>query len=194
MKIKLGKILTYVLVTVFLASTVYITIPVHAAGTVNILNAADGSSNFNFTAGQKNVGDTILMNITITGASDISTWQAGIQWDNTVLNFVSMTLPSDHIFANKYPVPSPPDVSVPGLVVMGVTIGPGQTGFSGGGRLAQLTLNITKIPGAGQTIESDIGFEGITSDTFIMVGLTDVSADYSFNNAHYKYTGRKSVV
>lgn len=189
MKIKLGKILAYVLVTVFLASTVYITIPVHAAGTVNILNVADGSSNFNFTAGQKNVGDTIVMNITITGASGIGTWQVGIQWDNTVLSFVSMTLPSDHIFANKGPVPSPPDVSTPGLVVMGVSIGPGQTGFSGGGRLAQLTLNITKIPGAGQTIESNIAFEGITMDTFIMEGLTDVSGDYTFNDAHYKYTG-----
>jgi len=188
-KIKLGKILTYVLVIVFLASTVYITIPVHAAGTVNILNATDGSSNFNFTAGQKNVGDTILMNITITGASGIGTWQVGIQWDKTVLSFVSMTLPSDHIFANKGPISTPPDASTAGLVVMGVSIGFGQTAFSGGGRLAQLTLNITKVPGAGETIESNIGFEGITIDTFIMVGLTDVSGDYTFNNAHYKYTG-----
>lgn len=189
MKIKLGKILTYVLVTVFLASTVYITIPVHAAGTVNILNVADGTSNFNFTAGQKTVGDTIVMNVTITGASSIGTWQTGIQWDNTMLNFVSMTLPSDNIFFNKSPLLGPPDVSVPGLVVMGASVGAGQTAFSGGGRLAQLTLNITKVPGAGETIESNIAFEGITIDTFILVGLGDVSGDYSFNNAHYKYTG-----
>lgn len=190
MKTKLVKILSYVLLTAFLAGTICIAIPVHAAGTVNILNAADGSSNFNFTAGQKNVGDTILINITITGASDINTWQVGIRWDNTMLNFVSMKLPSDHIFWDKIPIPSGADVSTPGLVVYGVSIGPGSTGFSGGGRLAQITLNITKIPGAGQTLESNIAFQGITSDTFILdMDLNDVSGEYTFNNAHYKYVG-----
>lgn len=190
MKIKLVKILSYVLLTAFLVGTICIAIPVHAAGTVNILNAADGSSNFNFTPGQKNVGDTILMNITITGASNIGTWQVGIQWDNTMLHFVSMTLPSDHIFWNKGAIPSGADTSTPGLVVYGVSAGPGQTGFSGGGRLAQLNLSITKIPGAGETLESNIAFEGITSDTFLLdTALVAVEGDYTFNNAHYKYVG-----
>jgi len=63
-----------------------------ATGTVAIVNALDGTSNFNFTAGQKNVGDTIVMNITIVGATDIATWQVGIQWDKNALGFVSMVL------------------------------------------------------------------------------------------------------
>lgn len=190
MRSKLGRILTCVLIALFLASAFYIVNPVHAAGTVNIINVADGTSNFNFTAGQKNVGDTIVMNITIIGATDISTWQVGIQWDKNALGFVSMIRPSDHILFDKSPIATPPDTSTPGLVVMGVSAGPGQTGFTGNGRLAQLTLNITKVPGAGEIIETDINFEGITFDTFLLdSNLVDVSNDYTFNKAHYKYTG-----
>jgi hypothetical protein len=192
MKIKLAKMLTYVMVCTFLASCFYfnVTAPARAAPTVSIFNSTTGSPDFNFTSGQKNIGDLIKMNISISGATNIGTWQVGIQWDKTALTFASMTLPSDHIFVNSGPIGTPPDSSVPGLVVMGVSIGPGQPGFTGSGTMAQLTLNITRLPTAGETISTNITFEGYTVDTFILdASLTDITSQYTFNAAHYNYVG-----
>jgi hypothetical protein len=189
-KIKLGKILVYVLVTVFLASTVYVIMPVHAAKTVNIVNAVDGSNNFNYTTAQKSVGDTFVVNITITDAFDITSWQIGIQWDPTLLDFDSFIVPTDHIFATMNPVTAGPDTSTPGLAIYGAAAGYGKGSFNGTGRLAQLTLKIKQAVGAGQTVQCDISFEGMFIDTFILDrNGGDVTSDYTFNIAHYQYSG-----
>jgi len=189
-KIKLGKILAYVLITAFLASTVYITMPVHAAKTVNIVNAVDGSNNFNFTTAQKSVGDTFVINMTITDAFDITSWQVGIQWDPALLDFDSFIVPTDHIFATMNPVTAGPDTSIPGLAIYGAAAGFGKGSFNGTGRLAQLTLKIKQGVGTGQSVQCDISFEGMFVDTFLLDrNGGDVTSSYTFNIAHYKYTG-----
>jgi hypothetical protein len=195
LNIKMSKTLTTVLIAIFLASTVYFIIPAHAAaGSVSIINAADGSSNFNFTTAQKNVGDTFLINITLINGANISTWQIAIQWDNSLLNFVSMVLPADNIFWNKSAVQSPPDNSTPGLVVMGANVGAGQTPFFGSGRIAQLTLKIVSAPGPGQSVQSDIKFEGLGIDTFFLdPALGDLSGNYDWNPALYKYSSTQQA-
>jgi hypothetical protein len=191
MKNSLSKILTFALLAMFLASAVCFTVPAHAVtSSVDIVSAIDGTPNFNFNTTSNHVGDTFKMNITVTNADNVGTWQLGIQWNSSALGFVSMTIPSDNIFAGKSPISSPADNSTPGLVVMGSSVGPGQTAFSGSGRIAQLTLKITTAPGAGETIQFGISFEGLTVDTYLLdPSLTDLTNNYTWNNAHYKYVG-----
>lgn len=190
MKNRTSRLLTYILITTFIASTCFFaTRPAHAAGTVALVNAADGSSNFNFTSPSKNVGDTFVVNVTIASAVDLGTWQVAIQWDSSLLGFVSMVMPTDHIFASKSPIGTPPSAT-PGLVIMGALVGPGMTGFTGSGRMAQLTLNITKAVGTGETVQTDLSYEGMLSDTFLLDSQgIDITANYAFNVAHYKYSG-----
>jgi len=165
------------------------TVPVHAAGTVTITNAADGSSSINFTTAQKNVGDTFVVNITLSNGANIATWQLALQWNNSLLHFVSMSLPADNIFFNKGPVVSPPDNSTPGLVVMGAAVSAGQTPFNGSGRIAQLTLKIVAAPKPGHSVETDISFEGLSVDTFFLdPSLTDLTGNYTWTKAQYTYT------
>jgi hypothetical protein len=184
------RLLTYALITMFIASAcLSIVRPAHAAGTVALVNAADGSSDFNFTSPSKNVGDTFVVNVTIASAVDLGTWQVAIQWDSSLLGFVSMVMPTDHIFASKSPIGTPPSAT-PGLVIMGALVGPGVTGFTGSGRMAQLTLNITKAVGTGETVQTDLSYEGMLSDTFLLDSQgNDITTNYAFNIAHYKYSG-----
>ena len=190
MRNKLSKVLAYVLVALFLASTIYITVPIHAAGTVNIVNAVDGSNNLNFTTAQKSVGDTFVLNITITDAVNLGSWQIGIQWNATLLDFDSMIAPTDHIFATMNALFAGPDATTPGLVIYGASVGAGKGPFNGNGRFAQLILKIKQGVGAGQSVQSDISFEGMLVDTFLLDNNGgDVTSSYAFNIAHYKYSG-----
>jgi hypothetical protein len=158
------------------------------SGAVSIVNAADGTSNFNFTTAQKEVGDTFVVNVTIIDALDVATWQVEIEWNNSLLRFVSMTIPSDNIFADKSPVVVPPISFTAGSIVMGANVGPEQTAFNGSGTVAQLTLLIKKAPQQGQTVETDIGFDDIGIDTFLLdSSLGDISADFVWNSAHCDY-------
>jgi hypothetical protein len=102
-------------------------------------------------------------------------------------------VPSDNVFAGKNPVFAGPDTSVPGLVVYGGSAGSGENGFTGNGTLAQLTLQITQGVGPSEQVESDIAFESILVDTFLLNSTgSDVTLAYAFNNAHYTYVGQQS--
>jgi hypothetical protein len=160
---------------------------------VALVNVADGSGNFSFSSAQKSVGDTFVVNITIAGAVDLGCWQVGVQWDSSLLSFAAISVPSDNVFADKHPVFAGPDTSVSGLVVYGGSVGPGENGFTGNGTLAQLTLQITQGVGPSEQVKSDIAFESILVDTFLLNSTgSDVTLVYAFNNAHYTYIGQQS--
>ncbi len=132
-----------------------------------IINPVDGTNFFNLTG--KAMGDTFTINITVTNVVNLDVWQVALQWNPSLLTFVSITLPSDHVFHDKSPVTAGPDLSVPGQMIYGVSEGPGQTGFTGSGVLAQVTL---RIQSAGQ---SPISFEGVSSDTYLLAtSLADI--------------------
>lgn len=191
-KIKLKTTFSLLLLALLANPSMMLISAVTATGapseTVAIINAVDGTSIFNFTTAQQNVGDTFVINVTITGALDIFSWQVTIQWDGSLLNFVAMTLPSDNIFADLNPIVPPVINSTPGSVLMGASA-MGQTGFSGSGTMAQLTLEIIKAPVSGPSVQTDINFEGVGTDTFLEdSNLADVSANYAWNWAHYEYS------
>ena len=188
MKKTTSRSFTCILIVIFIASTCFFAVrPAHAAGTVALINVADGSSNFNFTSPPKNIGDTFTANVTIADAVDLGTWQTLLSWNSALLGFVSITYPSDEVFTGKSPIRAPP-IKTPGNVLVGAAAGPGSTGFTGNGRLAQFTFNITQAVGSGETVETDIQFIGIPSDTFLLDSQgIDITA--SFNAAHYRYSG-----
>jgi hypothetical protein len=194
-KTKTTTVFAYITIAIILASTCLLTVhSVHAAGTVSLINIADGSNIFNFTSPAKNVGDTFTVNITIANAVDVGTWQASISWNGTLITFVSISYPSDEIFAGKSPIRAPPTITV-GNAIVGAAAGPGSTGFTGNGRLAQLVFNITQAVGAGETVQTDLQFTGIPSDTFILDSQgTDITGSYAFNSAHYIYSGPPGAV
>jgi hypothetical protein len=195
MKTKNTTLLAFVTVGIILASTcMFIVRPVHAAGTVALINTADGSNNFNFTSPPKNVGDTFLVNLTIANAVDLGTWQVAVQWNNSLINFVSMTLPADHILATKSPIVAP-TLASPGLVIIGAAAGPGAGSFTGSGRMAQLTFNITHAVGEGEIVQTDLSYEGMLSDTFLLDSQSfDITGNYAFNVAHYTLSGPPAAV
>lgn len=189
MKNTTSRSFTCTLIVMFIASTCFFIVrPAHAAGTVAVINVADGSSNFNFTSPPKNVGDTFIANVTIADAVDLGTWQASLSWNSALLGLVNITFPLDEVFAGAS-IHSPP-IKTPGNVIVGAAAAPESAAFTGNGRLAQLTFNITQAVGAGETVETDIQFIDIIDDTFLLdILANDITANYAFNSAHYKYSG-----
>jgi hypothetical protein len=155
---------------------------------LNVVNPLTGDEWFNFSTHVKNVGDTFIVNITIVNVTTMVTWQFGLQWNSSLLECVNATLPSDnalrraHVTSNSIDVGGP-DLSVSGLVVFGASSAyEGEPGFSGDGVLAQLAFRIKQ--GIGQ---SDLSFEGIVVDTFLLsrVGLAEIS--FTPVIGHYDY-------
>jgi hypothetical protein len=106
------------------------------------------------------------------------------------LDFDNFIVPTDHIFATMSPVTAGPDTSIPGLAIYGAASGFGKGSFNGTGRLAQVTLKIKQAVGTGQSVQCDISYEGMGVDTFLLDrNGGDITSGYTFNIAHYKYSG-----
>jgi hypothetical protein len=179
--------LLLVMVTQLLLVIDPINVAVAPTTTLELINPIDGSHLFNYTTSQKVVGDTFTINVTVNNVQDLSAWQVGVKWDPTLLNFTSVSIPADNIFAGKSYLPAGPDFPEPGYIVYGASLSFGQTSVSGSGRLCQIVLKIAKAPSPGQTLQCDIKFENIRVDTFL---LNSEGLDISFTpvDAQYKYS------
>jgi hypothetical protein len=134
----------------------------------------------------------ITLNITVVDVTDLFTWQVGIQWDPTILNYSSIDLPSDHVFAGKTYYEIGPDLSQinEGKVYYSLVLAqPTTPTFNGTGTLCQLNLTIlkpTSLPAY-----CDIEFinppPATPSDTFL---LNHIGADITFTpeSATYEYS------
>lgn len=122
-------------------------LPARAASThMSITNPVDGSNNFTYTTVNASMGMDIAINLTVQDVTDLRGWEARVNWDSTLLLFVSLTFPSDDVFFDKNPIRLPTDSSVPGTMLCGAATGPGAGTFSGTGSLAVLTLKIVQNP------------------------------------------------
>ncbi len=129
------------------------------------------------------VGDTFIVNITVTNVTNLGSWMFTLQWNSSILTYNGVSLPSDNVFAGKNPVVAGPDTSVIGQVTYGVAAGPGQIGFTGSGTLAQVLLTIIQDRG-----KSPISFEGISIDTFLTDNTNNlVDIPFSPVNGYYEY-------
>jgi len=188
-----SKFFSSAIIAMLLLSIVGIFVPVNAAPTtLELVNPLDGTHDLHFTTGEKSVGDTITINITVKDVADLMTWQVAISWDPTLLEYVNIAMPSDHIFAGKTIYPVGPDTSVPGQVIYGCVLGSGQATFTGSGTCAQLTLRIIKgVSMLEPSVECDIVYFHYPpyspADTFLLnSGGFDI--DFTPVNAHYRYS------
>jgi hypothetical protein len=148
---------------------------------LKVVNPLTGNGWFNFTAPQKKVGDTFVVNLTITDVSNLFAWQFGLQWNPSLLTFTNVSVPPDNIFGPQPIITAGPDNSTPGLVVFGAVHAPGGHPANGTGTLAQVVLKI--VQGFGNC---PLAFEGIVTDTFLLdENLIDIP--FTPVNGYYDY-------
>lgn len=185
---KFYKALTIVIIALFCLEIPLTVTPVHAVSTtLEIINAVDGTHEFNFTTAQKSVGDTFTVNITVLNVANLSAWQVGIQWNSSLLTYKSLSMTSSSLF----PINAKDESQVAtGLVIAGGQQAIGATPISGNLTLAQLTLNISQgVSSSGlRQVQCDISFEGLqpNGDTFMLSGLTSIP--FTAIIGHYTYT------
>ena len=160
-----------------------------ASGTLlKVVNPVTGGDWLNFTEYDKNVGDTFIVNVTVADVERMAVWQFALQWNSSLLEYVDVTIPSDNVFAYFNSTDTPivvggPDLSHSGLVFYGATISyAGNAGFNGSGVLAQVEFKILQKGG-----QSELSFEGIGIDTFLLYGITLSDIPFVPINARYSY-------
>lgn len=188
--------MTSAMITLFLATSVFIIIPVHAYRMVSVIEAGTGASYNVFDTSQKHVGDTITFNLTITDVENLTAWQMGLHWNMAILGYVNLTLPSDNVFHGKSPISGQPMLLSSGLIA-NASVGSGQSSFTGSGTLAQLTLKITSILVPGQSVETWISIDRtgylLDSDGNAMEGWQYNFAFFKLTNNGYFY-GAISII
>jgi len=179
----------FICIAILALQTLLMINPVNVAATTTTLeltNPTDGTHLFNYTTSQKAVGDTFLINVTINNVADLFSWQIGVQWDPSMLNFSSIVKPSDMVYAGKTYLEAM-DTRTPGYLVYGQALltPPGVSITKG--TLCQIELKIIKAPSPGQTLQCNIAFANIGTDTFLL-NSQGLDISYTTVDAQYAYT------
>jgi hypothetical protein len=154
---------------------------------IMVANPIDGSQLFNFTTSEWTVGDTFTLNVSVNNVQDLSAWFIRLSWDPTLLDYVDLKLPSDHVFAGRSYVPAGPKFPDSSSVFYGLTILE-ETSFSGSGTLCQLKLKIIEAPSPGQTLQCNIVFNDLGNGTLLLdselqdIAFTAINGQYVYSN------------
>ena len=185
------KASTILLILILTVSTVPIIIKTpkvvaNSGATLELVNPTDGTHLFNFTASQKAVNDTFLINVIVNNASDLFSWQIHVMWDPTLLEFSKIDK-AGTVFEGKTIVEAL-DTSTPGHVVYGQALfsPPGVNVTIG--KLCGIELKIIKgVSILEPKVECDLNITALGTDTFLLnsQGL-DIPID-SVTNAYYIY-------
>jgi hypothetical protein len=139
-----------------------------------------------FTANTTAPGTKFLINVTIYNVTDLFSWQIGVRWNSSLLNFSSVVKPSDMVYAGKTYVEAI-DTGTPGYLVYGQALltPPGVNVTKG--TLCQIELQI--MPSASAPATSEINFANIGVDTFLLnsQGL-DIPGGFTPKGAYFVYT------
>ena len=160
---------------------------------MKVVNPTDGTQDFNFTADTTSVGHKFIVNITVADVANLQNWQAMLTWNDTLLDFVNISLPSDHVFAGVTPARSMiqgPPITFPGIVTWGCTyINNPYWTFNGTGTLCQVALQIKQGVSYSDLPQASCGLviANIGSDSFLIDGH---SRDITFTivNGRYFYS------
>ncbi|MEM3788971.1 MAG: hypothetical protein QXN95_03790 [Candidatus Bathyarchaeia archaeon] len=137
--------------------------------------------NNTFYANTTKPGDTFIVNVTVVDVEDLQNWQIKLTWDPTLLEYSSIYLPRDHVFAPidsaiqppgtpgaRSMITPPPDVG-PGYVMWGCTyINDPYWTFNGTGVLCQVKLKILTPPSFPATCNLTLAEIGYS--TFLLNG------------------------
>jgi hypothetical protein len=151
---------------------------------LKVVNPLTGDEWFNFTTNNKSMGDTFLVNITLFNVTGLATIQVMLTWDPTILSYSNFNVPPNAIFPPPQFSGARADVSVPGHLVYGYGIGPGQTSFSGDGIFFQIEF---KIIAYGKTLLHLDSYP--SNDTYLLdnnlheMPFTTVDGHFSFTTA-----------
>lgn len=66
---------------------------------LKVVNPLSGDEWFNFSSNNMHVGDTFIANITVSNVSTLQSWQIGLTWNASLLEYINVILPSDNVFA-----------------------------------------------------------------------------------------------
>jgi len=159
------KILVFLLLVALLMSFYQLTKTVRSSSTTLKITPERNIFAANITA----PGSKFIINVTVTDVTDLFAWQIGLAYNNSLINFTKIILPSDHVFAGKSFLETPV-VTEPGVVYYGITLGPGQTSVNvASGTLCQLEFEILDPSITGVTLPALCTLHFIDSDyTFLL--------------------------
>jgi len=189
---KISKVSSYFLIAMLLLGVFFVATPASVKAvpptTVALVNPVDGTNNFVYTTSEKDVGDFVIINVTITDVLNMSGWQMSISWNASLLSYNSFKLPSDNVFTYDDTVIFAASASS-GNVVAGANLGPEVPYFDGSGILGR--LNLTIIQGVGilppTTVQCALAFTNVgpSGESFLLEGLGDIP--FTPVNGFYHY-------
>jgi len=150
---RLEKLLCAVLVTMFLLSYAAV-FPVHAGtdGDVELINMADGTSDFIFTTDTAAYGDTFVVraNLYPPDGGEVSRlwgWQLKIQYDTSLLDCLGDALPTGHVFEGlSFNHPTAVVEEGAGTILCSASLMSGSVNVTEEKPLTDITFKITAVP------------------------------------------------
>jgi hypothetical protein len=131
------------------------------------------------------IGDQVIINLTIQNVTLLGGWQVNITWDPSLLDYVTIGLPSNHIFAGQTYIPLGPFTG-DGTVVFGLQLMyPDEWNFTGTGILCQLKLQVARQPASPQS-SCTIGLANKYVDT-VLLDAGGLIIPSTISNANYTY-------
>jgi hypothetical protein len=183
------KILGYSLTALLIVSALAVlALPVKASpgADLKLIDPIDGDNLFHFTTSEKAVGDTFRIDVIVSNAPDLFSWQIHITWNPELLEYSSIDK-TGTVFEGKTIVEAI-DTSTPGHLIYGQALltPPGVDVTEG--KLITVILKIIKGPTMlNPVVECDLNFTAIGTDTFLLnSGGSDIEIQ-EILNAHYKY-------
>jgi len=183
------KILGYSLTALLIFSALAVlALPVKASpgADLKLIDPIDGDNLFHFTTSEKAVGDTFRIDVIVSNAPDLFSWQIHITWNPELLEYSSIDK-TGTVFEGKTIVEAI-DTSTPGHLIYGQALltPPGVDVTEG--KLITVILKIIKGPTMlNPVVECDLNFTAIGTDTFLLnSGGSDIEIQ-EILNAHYKY-------
>ncbi|MBS7615691.1 hypothetical protein KEJ45_00615 [Candidatus Bathyarchaeota archaeon] len=172
------------LILLMLLPTLSLSIPKIFAETSTELQILP-ENNF-FAANTTASGTKFVLTVKVVNVEDLMSWQIGVRWNESLLTFSNISIPSDNVFAGQSYITAGPDTSVPGYVVYGAAIFDPSATFSGNGTLCQIELEILEITDVPALCE--IAFDNIGVDTFLLnhEGL-DIEGGFTTTSAYFIY-------
>ncbi len=140
-----------------------------------------------FYANETVPGDKFIVNATVVNVTDLATWQLNFTWDASLLDYVSISRPADHVFSQcPHAMIAPLPIVSPGSVVWGCTyINMPYWTFNGTGTLCQIELEILK-PASPPPATCDLELANKIVDTFLLDGASH-DIDFTMEAGTFTY-------
>jgi hypothetical protein len=124
-------------------------------------------SNYIFSTSTVPIGYKFNVTVKVENVEDLSTWQVGMYYDNGIINATRWFEPSwdpEYVFYGKATLNA--CAFEPGFVVGGAVLLPGQTTFSGTGKLCIIEFEVIAVPPGGEVYSCSLNINNY--QTFLL--------------------------